>query len=100
MLNYPKIDPIAISLGPVQIHWYGLMYLVGFLAAWWLGRRRAHRLGLSTNAEQPYSTRIAQVAMAPTPKAPSIGENALRMPPIRRRHSTDRVMPGTIHLIC
>ena len=50
MLNYPKIDPIAISLGPLQIHWYGLMYLVGFLAAWWLGRRRAHRLGLSTDS--------------------------------------------------
>ena len=50
MLNYPKIDPIAISLGPLQIHWYGLMYLVGFLAAWWLGRRRAHRLGLNTDS--------------------------------------------------
>lgn len=50
MLNYPKIDPIAISLGPLQIHWYGLMYLVGFLAAWWLGRRRAPRLGLSADA--------------------------------------------------
>jgi len=50
MLEYPQIDPIAISLGPLQIHWYGLMYLVGFLAAWWLGRRRAHRLGLSNEA--------------------------------------------------
>ncbi|MGR8951578.1 MAG: prolipoprotein diacylglyceryl transferase family protein, partial [Gammaproteobacteria bacterium] len=30
MLNYPNIDPIAISLGPLKIHWYGLMYLVGF----------------------------------------------------------------------
>lgn len=50
MLNYPKIDPISISLGPLQIHWYGLMYLVGFLAAWWLARRRALRLGLSTDA--------------------------------------------------
>lgn len=50
MLKYPQIDPVAISLGPLQIHWYGLMYLVGFLAAWWLGRRRAHRLGLSADA--------------------------------------------------
>ncbi|MDC8802707.1 prolipoprotein diacylglyceryl transferase [Halomonas pacifica] len=47
MLQYPQIDPVAISLGPVQIHWYGLMYVVGLVAAWWLGRRRAHRLGLS-----------------------------------------------------
>ncbi|WP_421840797.1 prolipoprotein diacylglyceryl transferase [Marinobacter algicola] len=50
MLQYPQIDPIAISLGPLQIHWYGLMYLVGFLSAWWLARRRAHRLGLSSEA--------------------------------------------------
>lgn len=47
MLQYPEIDPVAISVGPMQIHWYGLMYVVGLFAAWWLGRRRAHRLGLS-----------------------------------------------------
>ena len=35
-----QIDPIALSLGPLKIHWYGLMYLVGFAVAWWLGRRR------------------------------------------------------------
>ncbi len=34
------IDPIAVSLGPLKIHWYGLMYLLGFAVAWWLGRRR------------------------------------------------------------
>ena len=50
MLQYPQIDPVAISAGPLQIHWYGLMYLFGFLAAWWLGRRRAYRLGLSPEA--------------------------------------------------
>lgn len=31
MLQYPQIDPVAIALGPLKIHWYGLMYLVGFL---------------------------------------------------------------------
>ena len=41
MLRYPHIDPIAISLGPVRVHWYGIMYLLGFAAAWWLARRRA-----------------------------------------------------------
>src|ERR1700693_1872700 len=45
MLRYPHIDPIAISLGPLHIHWYGIMYLVGFGAAWWLARRRAARPG-------------------------------------------------------
>ncbi|GEK73338.1 MULTISPECIES: prolipoprotein diacylglyceryl transferase [Halomonas] len=47
MLRYPDIDPVAISLGPLQVHWYGLMYVIGFIAAWWLGRRRAARIGLN-----------------------------------------------------
>lgn len=41
MLSYPEIDPVALELGPVKIHWYGLMYVLGFIAAWWLARRRA-----------------------------------------------------------
>jgi phosphatidylglycerol:prolipoprotein diacylglycerol transferase len=41
MLTYPDIDPVAFSLGPVKVHWYGLMYVLGFIAAWWLARRRA-----------------------------------------------------------
>lgn len=35
-----QIDPIALSIGPLQIHWYGIMYLLGFGAAWFLGRSR------------------------------------------------------------
>ena len=35
-----QIDPIAFSIGPVDVHWYGVMYLLGFAAAWWLGNRR------------------------------------------------------------
>lgn len=45
MLNYPKIDPIAVQIGPLKVHWYGIMYLVGFVAAWWLGRIRANKPG-------------------------------------------------------
>lgn len=41
MLTYPDIDPVALNLGPLKIHWYGIMYLVGFGAAWWLGHMRA-----------------------------------------------------------
>lgn len=52
MLNYPQIDPVALQLGPVKIHWYGLMYLVGFGAAWWLGRWRAHRPGSGWTDQQ------------------------------------------------
>jgi phosphatidylglycerol:prolipoprotein diacylglycerol transferase len=43
MLTYPQIDPVAIALGPVKVHWYGLMYLIGFAAVWWLGKKRAER---------------------------------------------------------
>ncbi|MET0581567.1 MAG: prolipoprotein diacylglyceryl transferase [Pseudoxanthomonas sp.] len=48
-----QIDPIALSLGPLKIHWYGLMYLLAFASAWWLGRQRirAGRLpGVDLNA--------------------------------------------------
>ena len=41
MLVHPNFDPIAIQLGPVAIHWYGLMYLIGFAGSWWLGTKRA-----------------------------------------------------------
>lgn len=41
MLQYPAIDPVALDLGFVKVHWYGLMYLGGFAGGWWLGRRRA-----------------------------------------------------------
>jgi len=37
MIAYPQIDPIALELGPLKIHWYGLMYLLAFASAWWLG---------------------------------------------------------------
>lgn len=40
MLIHPQFDPIAISLGPLAIRWYGLMYLLAFLQFWWLGKRR------------------------------------------------------------
>ena len=43
MLVYPEINPIAISFGPFQIAWYGLMYLFGFLAAYWLAVKRTKK---------------------------------------------------------
>ncbi|MGB6154272.1 prolipoprotein diacylglyceryl transferase [Castellaniella sp.] len=39
-MPFPHINPIALQLGPVAIHWYGLMYLAGFALAWLLGRWR------------------------------------------------------------
>ena len=43
MLYYPHLDPVALHLGPIRIHWYGLMYLLGFLGAGFLARHRAPR---------------------------------------------------------
>ncbi len=52
MLIAPNIDPIAISLGPIKIHWYGLMYLVAFIALWVFGVQRAKQPGSNWTAEQ------------------------------------------------
>lgn len=52
MLKHPQIDPVAISLGPLKIHWYGLTYLMGFAAGWWLGKVRARKSWTPVNEEQ------------------------------------------------
>lgn len=51
MLSYPNIDPVAIALGPLKIHWYGLMYLIGIGGAWWLASRRLQRFDPSWSKE-------------------------------------------------
>ncbi len=43
MLTYPQIDPVALAIGPLKIHWYGLMYLIGIGGAWLLASRRMKR---------------------------------------------------------
>jgi len=45
MIAYPNIDPVAFHLGSVKVHWYGIMYVIGFAAAWWVARRQAARPG-------------------------------------------------------
>jgi phosphatidylglycerol:prolipoprotein diacylglycerol transferase len=52
MLVHPGFDPVAIHLGPVAIRWYGLMYLLGFAAAFLLGRYR-----IKTRADAPWNAR-------------------------------------------
>ena len=42
VLPYPRIDPVAFSLGPFVLRWYALSYLAGVLGAWWLLRRVAY----------------------------------------------------------
>ncbi len=48
-LEFPNIDPVALSVGPLQIHWYALAYVVGFIAAW---RLAIHICKLDKNPEQ------------------------------------------------
>lgn len=45
MIEYPEIDEVALQIGPVAIHWYGLCYLGAFVFAYWFGMRRARRAG-------------------------------------------------------
>ena len=45
MLPYPQINPVAFAIGPLRLHWYGITYIVGFVAGWLLGRYRASRHG-------------------------------------------------------
>lgn len=40
MLVHPQFDPVAFSVGPLSVRWYGLMYLVAFVQFIWLGRLR------------------------------------------------------------
>jgi len=43
--QYPQIAPVALSIGPLTVHWYGVTYLVAFLVGWWLAKYRASRPG-------------------------------------------------------
>jgi phosphatidylglycerol:prolipoprotein diacylglycerol transferase len=43
MLIHPMPDPVALSLGPISVHWYGLMYLVAFAQFLLLGRLRTRQ---------------------------------------------------------
>ena len=48
----PQIDPIAISLGPIDIRWYGLMYLIGFACAFWMANRACDKSNCVWTREQ------------------------------------------------
>ncbi|MFZ5765374.1 MAG: prolipoprotein diacylglyceryl transferase [Thermodesulfobacteriota bacterium] len=52
MLSLPDIDPVLLRLGPLQIRWYGLMYVLGFAATYFLVRRQINRLGLAKLAAE------------------------------------------------
>lgn len=52
MIIHPGFDPVAFSVGPVSVHWYGLMYLTGFAGGYALGVMRAARPGSGWGADE------------------------------------------------
>ena len=43
MFTYPNIDPVAIAIGPLSVHWYGLTYLMAFITAYFVAKRLCQR---------------------------------------------------------
>jgi len=39
VITHPQIDPVLISLGPLQVHWYGVAYVIGILFGWWYAKK-------------------------------------------------------------
>ncbi len=54
-IQFPNIDPVAIQLGPVAIHWYALAYLAGILGGWFLAK---HIVRLDQNRYRPNETDV------------------------------------------
>lgn len=52
MMTYTPLDPVALDLGILQVRWYGLMYLIGFLGGWYYGVRRSTDTWRNWQAEQ------------------------------------------------
>ena len=50
-MTFPQIDPVLVHIGPLAIRWYGLMYLLGFVAAYWLIRSLARRRQLPLDGD-------------------------------------------------
>jgi len=50
-LTFPNIDPIIFSIGPMHVRWYGLMYVLGFLACYTLVRKQIREHGYQQLAE-------------------------------------------------
>lgn len=52
MLSFPTIDPVIFNIGPLQIRWYGMMYVLGFAAAYMLVRLQINRYRLRALAAE------------------------------------------------
>ena len=54
MIPFPQIDPVFFRLGPLQFRWYGLMYLLGLAAAYFLIKARATAKNITLSRDQLY----------------------------------------------
>jgi phosphatidylglycerol---prolipoprotein diacylglyceryl transferase len=52
-LAFPNIDPVALKLGPLAIHWYGIGYVASILFAWWYCKRIIANSALWANGQPP-----------------------------------------------
>ena len=59
--TFPNVDPIAFHLGPLAVRWYGLAYMIAFLAAWWILSRLDERWGLGLGPDGRAATVLAAV---------------------------------------
>ena len=53
LLPFPDIDPVAFSIGPLAVHWYGLAYVAGIMLGWLYARRLAANGSLWKNGQSP-----------------------------------------------
>ena len=54
MIPYPQIDPVLIHAGPIKVRWYGLMYVIGFIAAYFVLRSQIRRRPIGLDQEGIY----------------------------------------------
>ncbi len=52
MLQYPKIDPVIFELGPLQLRWYSLMYIIGLMACYYFFKYASRKGTLKLNNQE------------------------------------------------
>ncbi|MBP2558291.1 phosphatidylglycerol:prolipoprotein diacylglycerol transferase [Neorhizobium galegae] len=53
LMPFPNIDPVAFSIGPLAVHWYGLAYVAGIMLGWFYARRLAANASLWRDGQSP-----------------------------------------------
>src|SRR5262244_3012357 len=53
-IPYPNIDPVFLRLGPVQLRWYGLMYMISFIIGYFLIKALAKQRKLNLSSDDLY----------------------------------------------